>query len=208
MPIHQVPYVNFHELNLDWILKEVQTLREEVQEVEEWREELTEEFIKVQQEVIKINATIEEFRAEQIAFEEKINTQFEEQAQRINDEFNALVQEIDEKFTDLREDIDTQFNSLSTEVRARLNIFNNQLADMEARLQAAIDNLTNDFKVLNPLTGTYDTVQNTFNSFADLHMTDALTALEYDNLELTAQTYDGKQLNAYDYDFKGKVLLP
>lgn len=208
MAVHEVPYVNFHELNLDWILKEVQTLREEVNNVNEWRDEWTAEFIKVQQEVIKMNATIEEFRAEQIAFEDKINKQFEEQTQQINDEFDALVQEIDDKFTNLRQDIDTQFNSLSVEVRARLNIFNNQLAEMDERLQHAIDNLTNDFKVLNPLTGTYDTVQKTFNSFADLHMNDALTALEYDNLELTAQTYDSKQLSAYDYDFKGKILLP
>ena len=36
---------------------------------------------------------------------------------------------------------------------------------------------------------------------------DALTAQQYDALNLTAQTYDNKKLTAYQYDFNGKSLL-
>ena len=39
------------------------------------------------------------------------------------------------------------------------------------------------------------------------HTTTALTAGEYDALDLTAQAYDNYELTAYDYDFNGKNLL-
>ena len=38
--------------------------------------------------------------------------------------------------------------------------------------------------------------------------TGALTAGEYDALELTASAYDNKELTAYEYDWLGKTLLP
>lgn len=38
--------------------------------------------------------------------------------------------------------------------------------------------------------------------------TGALTAVEYDALELTASAYDNKELTAYEYDWLGKTLLP
>ena len=62
--------------------------------------------------------------------------------------------------------------------------------------------------VLDPVTGIMGSVQAAINSLFGLHTSDALTASEYDALDLTASTYDGKQLTATNYDLFGKNLLP
>lgn len=63
-------------------------------------------------------------------------------------------------------------------------------------------------EVLDPVTGIMGSVQAAINSLFGLHTEDALTATEYDALDLTATVYDGKQLTATNYDLFGKNLLP
>ena len=63
--------------------------------------------------------------------------------------------------------------------------------------------------MINPITGVYEDVRNVVDDIVTyFHTGDALTASEYDTLDLTAEYYDNKQLSAYDYDFNGKTLLP
>ena len=63
--------------------------------------------------------------------------------------------------------------------------------------------------MVNPITGVYEDVRNVVDDIVTyFHTGDALTASEYDTLDLTATYYDGKQITAYDYDFSGKTLLP
>lgn len=63
--------------------------------------------------------------------------------------------------------------------------------------------------MVNPITGVYEDVRNVVDDIVSyFHTGDALTASEYDALDLTATYYDGKQITAYDYDFNGKLLLP
>lgn len=63
--------------------------------------------------------------------------------------------------------------------------------------------------MVNPITGVYEDVRNVVDDIVTyFHTGDALTASEYDTLDLTATYYDSKQITAYDYDFSGKTLLP
>ena len=75
--------------------------------------------------------------------------------------------------------------------------------------KAYTDNKVIDYTfMINPITGQYDDVRNVvddiFNNFLS---NDALTAAEYDALDLTATAYDNYELTAYEYDFNGKNLL-
>lgn len=63
------------------------------------------------------------------------------------------------------------------------------------------------YHMLDPFTGDYVPVQTVIYELAGLHR-NALTAEEYDLLELDADTYDAKELTAYDYDWNGYALLP
>lgn len=58
-----------------------------------------------------------------------------------------------------------------------------------------------------PFTGEYVPITTVINELAHLHKADALTASEYDALNLSAADYDAYDLTAFDYDWSGKILL-
>lgn len=61
-------------------------------------------------------------------------------------------------------------------------------------------------RMWNPFTGERNSQEQVIHMLADLHK-DALTAAEYDALNLTAAEYDGHDLSAYEYDWMGKSIL-
>lgn len=66
----------------------------------------------------------------------------------------------------------------------------------------------NPFYYMNsPFTGEYVPIVTVINELAHLHKADALTASEYDALDLSAADYDAYDLTAFDYDWSGKLLL-
>ena len=62
-------------------------------------------------------------------------------------------------------------------------------------------------QVFDPTTGLKSPLQVVIDNLYNLGRTDALTATEYDALELTATDYDAYELTAYSYDQNGKTLL-
>lgn len=58
-----------------------------------------------------------------------------------------------------------------------------------------------------PFTGEYVRLEIVINELVSLHRDDALTAIEYDALDIDASYYDGLDLSAYDYDWHGKTLV-
>ena len=107
-------------------------------------------------------------------------------------QINALTVYIDNQ--------DAYYNSLSQ------GYASNALTQANAYTDSQVLSYT---MMINPITGVYEDVRNVVDDIVSyFHTGDALTANEYDTLDLTAAYYDGKQLNAYDYDFNGKVLLP
>lgn len=65
-----------------------------------------------------------------------------------------------------------------------------------------------DNYMINPFTGTYDSIKTIIEYLAGLHKAEAYTATEYDALELDADTYDGYEITAYNYDWFGKLEFP
>ena len=59
------------------------------------------------------------------------------------------------------------------------------------------------FIMRDPFTGKMTAVKNVVYTLADLHRLYALTANDYDAVDLTAYDYDALDLTAYDYDFHG-----
>lgn len=75
---------------------------------------------------------------------------------------------------------------------------------IEARLNEFLKQLPNETMfVINPVTGAVDTLQETLYDLYNISRIDALTAQQYDELELTAEEYDSKLLTAYEYDMYG-----
>ena len=142
--------------------------------------------------------------------------------QEFIDEFNVKYQQLLQDFDQLRADFDAledkitasvqaQFDAFEVEVRNLITATQNYLIaytdSAEARLQAQIEAIQiGDINVIDPTTGVLSPIQTVINNLAG-STADALTASEYDALELTATAYDNYDISAYDYDFKGKALL-
>lgn len=142
--------------------------------------------------------------------------------QEFIDEFNIKYQELLKDFEQLRTEFDAledkitasvqaQFDAFEVEVRNLITATQNYLIaytdSAEARLQAQIEAIqVGDINVIDPTTGVLSPIQTVINNIAG-SSADALTASEYDALNLTATAYDNYDITAYDYDFKGKALL-
>lgn len=187
---NQFPYTDFHELNLDWLIKKTK-------ELETTTSYLVEEFAKIE-----------------ILTEDYIQGMINRAI-----EANNLI--LAQKLTELKADITTEYKSYVTAQINALTVYvDNQdvhydlLAQgyADAALQEAkdyTDDAVLDYTMMiNPITGVYEDVRNVVNDIVSyFHTGDALTAGEYDSLDLTAGAYDAYDITAYDYDFNGKTIL-
>lgn len=137
-------------------------------------------------------------------------------------EFNEKYQELLTDFAELRSEFDALEDKITASVQAQLDVFEVEVRDLitatqnylvaytdsaEARLQTQIEAIQiGAINVIDPTTGVLSPIQTVINNIAG-SSADALTASEYDALNLTATAYDNYDITAYDYDFKGKALL-
>lgn len=136
---------------------------------------------------------IEELRTEVNNFEDEIN----DEIQRIND----ILVEYDIKIERVRNELRVYVNDQIANLR---NYVDSEDALLDERIrQIEIGNI----KVYDPTTGLYSPIQIVIDNLYDMGRSNALTATEYDALELSATAYDAYQLTAHDYDLNGKTLL-
>lgn len=155
----------------------------------------------------KLNETIV-----QVNKNTEVATRYEELLREIEAEVDRLEQdyiafkesieaEIDEKFIDiervLRLYIESQIAVLRYEIQTGYE-------ELNRRIDAII---AGDIQVYDPTTGLLSPIQVVVNNLFDMNRTNAITASEYDALELTATTYDSYEISAYDYDVNGKAIL-
>lgn len=188
--INQFPYTDFHELNLDWLIKQTKAHNEQIAYLNEEFSKitiLTEDYIQTMidnaiasnnlilaQQLIQLKADItSEYKSYVIA------------------QINALTVYIDNQ--------DVHYDQLAQ------GYANTALTDAKAYADEKVLDYT---MMINPITGVYEDVRDVVNDIVSyFHTNDTLTAGEYDSLELTAGDYDGYNISAYDYDFNGKTIL-
>ncbi len=141
----------------------------------------------------EISEDVEEVKTEMSNFESEIN-------QKIED-INELLAEYDIKIERIRNELYTYVNgeivNLRNYVNAQDNLLNEKIRQIE------IGNIN----IFDPTTGLYSPLQIVIDNLYDMNRANALTATEYDNLELSATEYDAYNLTARDYDINGKTLL-
>jgi hypothetical protein len=126
---------------------------------------------------------------------------------------------LDKKLDDLIEDINKQLEEFNLKIEAtkkELKLYtDNAIVNLRAYVDLQDANIneritrieTGDIQVYDPTTGLLSPIQTVINNLYESSRENALTASEYDALELTATTYDSKQLTAFDFDTNGKTLL-
>lgn len=132
--------------------------------------------------------------------------------EEIEAEIAALRNEMDEFKDDVNQSIALQFAEIKVELQSMIatalvqaNAYTDTVAN---RLEQEIEEVSiGQIQVFDPSTGLKSPLQVVIDNLYSLGRTDALTATEYDGLELTATEYDAYELTAFSYDQNGKTLL-
>lgn len=144
------------------------------------------------------------------------NTEFIEEysgkIEEIEAEMASLRTEMTEFEADINASIATQFANIKLELQSMIVTAlqqANAYTDLVASgLERDIQNIAiGQITVYDPTTGQVENLQTVIDNLYNTSREDALTATEYDALELTATAYDAYQLTAIDYDREGKLLL-
>ena len=144
------------------------------------------------------------------------NTEFIDKYSGKIEELEAEIVQLEEDFdkftTDTQQSIALQFAEIKIELQSAIAT---TLTQANAYTDAVAANLHNEIQAISlgqitlydPTTGTMNDLQTVVDNIYDSSRGDALTATEYDALDLTATAYDGYDLTAFMYDKNGKSLL-
>lgn len=139
------------------------------------------------------------------------------------DEYSGKIEEIEAEIVSLRQDmiefktevnnsIALQFAEIKVELQAMIATALSEAkayTDMVAtQLEQEIQEISlGQISLFDPTTGFYSPLQTVIDNLYNAGRDDALTASEYDALDLTATAYDAYALTATEYDKNGKSLL-
>lgn len=131
----------------------------------------------------EIEAEIENLRNEMISFEEDVNTNIASQFMNIKLELQSMIA--------------TALTQANAYTDARFAVLEQEIQDISV----------GDIQVYDPTNGVLSPLQTVLNNIYGTSREDALTATEYDALEISATDYDGLELTAFDYDKYAKSIL-
>ena len=175
-----IPQINLNSEEINRLQEEFVALKEEVEQAIQDIPQLRAEFEAL---VIRFDETVEELQAQYDAFEVEVEQEIESKIAEVR---SAIMLVVDSYYQTLDNKIDDGLEELHDEME-----------------NWAIANTI----VFNSLQGRETTLQVYLDDLAGLNRTDAITAKEYDDLELGAKEYDDKEITAHDYDYFGKVIL-
>lgn len=167
------PYTNFHELNLDWIIKTMKALDEKVDSIEDRIYNKSKAYTDEQIEILRneFNSLEDEF----IAFKADVNKMFA-----------AYTAKQDKAFADYKALVNAQIDLLEQEIRDAKAELQTLLAQANAYTDASMQMLLLQIPtiigdkiktalVYNLLTGKYVTIQAMFDYLCMFHAPDGLT---------------------------------
>lgn len=190
------PYANFHELNLDWIVKEMGIIRSEMEDIREWKEGWEDTLSDLNNKYIELVARYDQLEIDFQAFIQEVDADFE-----------ILTNDFVQRFATLQYNLEADISAFKHDIQFQVDGLGSQVQALDAKLDRAIDNLADSLKMPNPFTGQEDSLSQIILQLASFHMLDAITAGEYDALNLSAGSYDNLHLTAYQYDIEGKTYL-
>lgn len=188
--INQFPYSDFHELNLDWLIKQTKSSMDAIKTLEEKMAEI--EVLTEDQINQMINTAIATNNID--LYDRMVSLKAQ-----ITSEYMTYVQNRINQLTVYIDNQDVYYDGLAK------NYASSALAEAKDYTDDAVIDYT---MMINPITGVYEDVRNVVEDIVTyFHSDGSLTAQEYDELELTATVYDAYEITAYDYDFNGKNIL-
>ena len=170
---NKYPYTDFHELNADWLIKEMQDLDKRLDEA---LQTLSTQIYN--QVMTDIEPQLNSLRSEMTLIENSFFSLFGEFA-ALDQEFDDFKIYVDGKLLDIQHYVD---NSVAN----AYEYTNNQIEENNVYLLDQMQTYLSQIKVINFFTGEMISIQDMFDYLASLHTTDSL---DYDTMALRAKTY-------------------
>lgn len=187
MAFEQFPYTNFHDLNLDWVLKEVKRVSEAV---DKWSTEVLE--------------AAKAYTDEKIAAEaERANQANLELKQSVETAIRDFQNVVNGALSGFQEQLKQQDEEIEANLVAARGYTNAQIAQNNEFLMEEISKGLIDLKVLNLFTGKYVTVQEMFDYLSAFHLTGAISVAQIGNAQRTVNTVVGYNATCTDIVING-----
>jgi len=188
----------FNRLSIGMIpktYKESLTYEEQILWLQKYLNEMLEWLTKLQEDFDNIDLNFEEL-------EQKITT--------LQSEVDSITVLLNTKAS--KEELDTAISNLETELKALIQsdyeVLKEYVDTQDEYLQYQIDHFDiGNIKIYDPTTGLLENIQTVIDNIYDQTRDEAITASEYDALELTATVYDAKEITAFNFDRYGKTIL-
>lgn len=145
----------------------------------------------------RINALEREIallRSEIETFEQSVQTEFDQLE-------NSLITLINDKLVEIRNELLGLISVYRAEAKAYTDT---KIAQVEAEIEQIV---LGQITVRDPTTGLVSPLQTVIDNLYDTTREEAITASEYDALELTATAYDAYDITAFNYDYYAKTIL-
>lgn len=135
---------------------------------------------------------------------------------RLRNQIEEFEAQVNANFAQLQNDLINLINTRLIEIRSELlgllEVYRNEaraytdtkIAQVEAEIEQII---LGQITVRDPTTGLVSPLQTVIDNLYDTTREEALTATEYDGLELTATAFDAYDITAFNYDYYGKTIL-
>ena len=187
MAFEQFPYTNFHDLNLDWVLKEVKRVSEAV---DKWSTEVLD--------------AAKAYTDEKVAAEaERANQANLELKQAVETAIRDFQNVVNGALTGFQEQLKQQDAEIDANLVAARGYTNAQIAQNNEFLMEEISKGLIDLKVLNLFTGKYVTVQEMFDYLSAFHLTGAISVAQIANAQRTVNTVVGYNATCTDIVING-----
>lgn len=201
-----------------------------IDELESEVTSMSSEFESIKSRLTAVETKLDTIEAELKAY---IDEQLAGVEERLDDKLEAYKAQIDAEIVELIADLNTFKSEIESEITdfdTRLDQFNDYMVQrfqeltnyvnsteeaLRALLQVEIDDLQNQIDnlvfelpdIYNPVEGINTSIQQAVIDLYELAQSDAITAAEFDALEITAAEFDALQITARDFDLHAKSIL-
>lgn len=213
---NKYPYTDFHELNLDWVIKEIKRLAGEIDPLKADFEQIQRDFAHLESEVDNLLNTMEADIRRALAeyVPGYVDTAIEPYIAQLNDalaeveDLKAQILGWRQLLDDMRADYIRRDDNLKVDYISRINVLAFDFMAQILRLDNRIDDLEFELpEIYNLVKGYKTNIAFVIYDVYDAVRYFAYTAIQYQNAGFTAQQLDDLERGALDLDVNGYNIL-